>query len=167
MRSIFLLLLLCTLTAGARPLEDRAATVKRYGANRAATALKPATEALHFKVGPIDLTCHLLKGVVIAEEYELHSLWTDDGIADLLAKNTGGSTWKEVENGFWRRADGKLVAVKTDGEIALIRPKPEGLEVLARHRPLTGTLRSLPALAAGSLYLRDETTLIRLDLGGR
>ena len=82
---------------------------------------------------------------------------------------TGRVRWIERNFGYGTllAADGKLVAAKTDGEIVLFRPKTEGLEVLARHRPLTGTLRPLPALAGGSLYLRDESTLLRLDLGVR
>ncbi len=42
---------------------------------------------------------------------------------------------------------------------------PAGLDVLARCRPLPGTLRALPALAAGRLYIRDDTTLTCLDVG--
>jgi len=39
------------------------------------------------------------------------------------------------------------------------------MPALARHRPLSGTLRALPALAAGRLYVRDESTLACLKLG--
>jgi hypothetical protein len=46
-----------------------------------------------------------------------------------------------------------------------MRASPDGMTALARHRPLPGTLRALPALAAGRLYVRDESTLACLKLG--
>ncbi len=52
------------------------------------------------------------------------------------------------------------------------RPIPEGFdyggkgpEIVARTWPLAGTLRALPALACGRLYLRDDRTLVALDVG--
>jgi hypothetical protein len=52
------------------------------------------------------------------------------------------------------------------------RPIPEGFdyggkgpEIVARTWPLAGTLRALPALASGRLYLRDDRTLVALDVG--
>jgi len=79
---------------------------------------------------------------------------------------TGREAWRERIDAYGTlvAADGKLVVAKTDGELLLVRPDPAGLEVLARCRPLTGTVRALPALAAGRLYLRDEATLTCLSL---
>ena len=56
------------------------------------------------------------------------------------------------------------MVAKTDGEILLVRPDPAGLQVLSRARVLDGTVRPLPALAGGRLYLRNERTLVCLDL---
>jgi outer membrane protein assembly factor BamB len=80
---------------------------------------------------------------------------------------TGRVLWSDpgVGYGTLLAADGKLVAVQTDGTILLIRPNPERCEILARARPLPGTLRALPALADGRLYLRDDTTLTSLAVG--
>jgi outer membrane protein assembly factor BamB len=80
---------------------------------------------------------------------------------------TGREAWRERNFGYGTllAADGKLVVARTDGELLLVRPDPARLEVLARCRPLTGTVRALPALAAGRLYLRDDATLICLDVG--
>lgn len=79
---------------------------------------------------------------------------------------SGREAWRERGFGYGTllAADGKLLAAKTDGELALLRATPEGSDVLARCRPLPGTLRALPALAAGRLYLRDDTTLTCLDV---
>ncbi|MFM9058475.1 MAG: PQQ-binding-like beta-propeller repeat protein [Planctomycetaceae bacterium] len=80
---------------------------------------------------------------------------------------TGREAWRERLDAYGTLvvADGKLVVAKTDGEVLLVRPDPKRLEVLARCRPLSGTVRALPALAGGRLYLRDDATLICLDVG--
>jgi outer membrane protein assembly factor BamB len=41
---------------------------------------------------------------------------------------------------------------------------PKGMTILARHRPLRGTLRALPAIADGRLYVRDDDTLVCLNI---
>lgn len=56
-------------------------------------------------------------------------------------------------------ADGKLIATKTDGELLLIKPDTAGINVLARARPFPGSIRALPALSGGRLYVRDDHTL--------
>ena len=88
--------------------------------------------------------------------------------ADLVcvAVGTGREAWRERNFGYGTlvAADGKLLAAKTDGELVLLRATPAGVETLARCRPLAGTLRALPALSRGKLYLRDDETLICLDL---
>jgi outer membrane protein assembly factor BamB len=79
---------------------------------------------------------------------------------------TGREAWRERNFGYGTlvAADGKLVAATTDGELVLVRADSAGLAVLARCRPLAGTVRALPALAGGRLYLRDDTALICLSL---
>jgi outer membrane protein assembly factor BamB len=88
--------------------------------------------------------------------------------ADLvcITEETGKELWREKNFGYGTllMADGKLLAAKTDGELVLLRATPAGVAVLARARPLPGTVRALPALSAGRLYLRDDTTLTCLDL---
>jgi outer membrane protein assembly factor BamB len=88
--------------------------------------------------------------------------------ADLVcvAAATGREAWRERGFGYGTllAADGKLLAAKTDGELVLLRATPAGVETLGHCRPLPGTLRALPALARGTLYLRDDATLICLDL---
>ncbi len=83
-----------------------------------------------------------------------------------LDEKTGRVLWSERGFGYGTllAADGKLVIAKTEGELLLAKAGETALEVLARARPLAGTLRPLPALAAGRLYLRDDTTLTCLDL---
>jgi outer membrane protein assembly factor BamB len=79
---------------------------------------------------------------------------------------TGRLRWTEPSVGYGTlvAADGKLVVAQADGTILLVRAAPERADVLARARPLRGTVRALPALSAGRLYLRDEHELVCLDL---
>jgi outer membrane protein assembly factor BamB len=93
--------------------------------------------------------------------------------ADLvcLDPTTGRVQWREQRFGYGTllAADGKLVVAKTDGELVLVRPDGARLEVLARARPFAdgprgGPLRALPALARGRLYLRNDRTLVALDV---
>ena len=80
---------------------------------------------------------------------------------------TGQLRWQEPNFGYGTllAADGKLLAVKTSGDLMLLQVSPAGFEALATDRPLPGTLRALPALAAGRLYLRDDDTLAAFDIG--
>jgi outer membrane protein assembly factor BamB len=79
---------------------------------------------------------------------------------------TGRLLWTQSDFGYGTliAADGKIIAVTAAGDIVLLRENPARAEVLARARPLAGTLRALPALAGGRLYLRDDTTLMCLDV---
>ena len=88
-----------------------------------------------------------------------------------LDRATGRVLWSDDDLGYGTllAADGKLIAATTAGDIALLRPNPTRLEQLARARPFAddprgGSLRALPALAAGRLYLRNDRELISLDL---
>ena len=105
-------------------------------------------------------------------------LYAIDGRDDLppadfkcLDPATGRVLWAERGFGYGTlvEADGKLVAAKTDGEILLVVPDPAGLRISARARPFggdqAGSLRALPALAGGRLYLRDDRRLMCLAVG--
>lgn len=80
---------------------------------------------------------------------------------------TGRIIWTAENFGYGTliACGGSFLAVKTDGELVLFRDGGQGPEVLARARPLAGTVRALPALAGGRLYLRDDRTLVALDVG--
>jgi hypothetical protein len=82
---------------------------------------------------------------------------------------SGKITWQQKGFGYGTllAADGKLVVAKNDGTVVLVRTEPGKYAELARHRPLTGNVRALPALAAGRLFLRDDSTLVCLDLTAR
>jgi outer membrane protein assembly factor BamB len=64
-------------------------------------------------------------------------------------------------------ADGKLIALREDGNLVLLDPSPEGYREVSRAAMLEGTCRAPLALAEGRLYGRDGKKLICWDLKGR
>ncbi|MCA9077442.1 MAG: PQQ-binding-like beta-propeller repeat protein [Planctomycetaceae bacterium] len=90
--------------------------------------------------------------------------------ADLvcLDPKTGDRIWGETSFGYATLigAGGRLIAVKTDGELVLMNADPEKFDPLSRHRVTSKILRALPALASGRLYVRDTDTLYCLKVGG-
>jgi outer membrane protein assembly factor BamB len=92
----------------------------------------------------------------------------DSGVATLRCLNprTGKVNW--MEKGFGMAtpilADGKLILMKTDGELVLAEPDPTRFHPLASDQLFSSTTRALPALADGLLYVRDTRTLKCLDL---
>jgi outer membrane protein assembly factor BamB len=130
-----------------------------------ATGFRPRWE------GTASLATQYATPVLVGE-----SLYAFDGREDVppaslvcIDPATGEEWWREGQPSYGTvlAADGKLLAVGTDGTLQLIRPSAARLDVLATARPLGGTLRALPALANGRLYLRNDDTLICLDVGPR
>lgn len=63
-------------------------------------------------------------------------------------------------------ADGKLLVMQTDGVLKMARLAKTGHTELASTSLLSGTTRALPALARGKFYVRNEKTLVCVDLAG-
>jgi outer membrane protein assembly factor BamB len=80
---------------------------------------------------------------------------------------TGRATWSEPGFGYGTllAAADLILAAKTDGELVLLRADAERFERLASCRAVPGTLRALPALSDGRLYVRDEDRLVCLRVG--
>lgn len=61
-------------------------------------------------------------------------------------------------------AGSRLVIVRETGELILAAPSPTAFQPIATAQVLPPTVRAYPALADGLLYLRNDDTLICLDL---
>lgn len=61
-------------------------------------------------------------------------------------------------------AGGRLLAMKTDGELVMVQPDAKSYQETARARLLTETSRALPALSNGRFFVRDTSTLKCIDL---
>ena len=92
----------------------------------------------------------------------------DTGPADLKCFDpvTKQVLWTEVNFGYGTQilVDGKLLLLKTSGELVMVQPNPEGYTELGRQQVLNGITRALPAFSNGLLYVRDDSTLKSLDL---
>ncbi|MBI1901281.1 MAG: PQQ-like beta-propeller repeat protein [Planctomycetia bacterium] len=92
----------------------------------------------------------------------------DVGVAAMRCIDPAGGkvTWRK--EGFGKAsllaADGKLLAMKTSGELALVEASPAGYRELAAARVLDQKTYALPALSGGLFYVRDARTLKCLDL---
>jgi outer membrane protein assembly factor BamB len=74
--------------------------------------------------------------------------------------------WEKENFGYATllKADGKLLAQKTDGTLVLLRLDPTRSIELASAQVFNTKTFALPALSAGRLFVRDEHTLKCLDL---
>ncbi len=93
----------------------------------------------------------------------------DFGPAFLTAVDveTGEEAWRERT--FARAqmvyADGRLIIVDEDGDLALATATPDGLDVHARAELLTENAWTPPTLVGARLYVRDRRNIVALDLG--
>ena len=92
----------------------------------------------------------------------------DFGPAFLTALDvkTGAEVWRErsFARAHMLYADGKLVIVDEDGEIAVASIRGRGLHVHARKKILTENAWTPPTLVGSTLYVRDRKNILALDL---
>lgn len=84
-----------------------------------------------------------------------------------VALETGDVAWDVPRFGAGSvlLAGDLLVVMRESGELVLAEASPEAFTPLARARLLRGTVRAYPALAGGRFYVRNEDTLLAVDLG--
>ena len=70
---------------------------------------------------------------------------------------SGKVRWEETGVGMAHLivADQKLLVLRTNGELLLLRPTPRKYTELGRHRLSNAITRALPALASSRIYVRD------------
>ena len=79
---------------------------------------------------------------------------------------TGKVRWSEdrFRAGSVTLAGNRLLILRETGEMILAAASPDAFRPIARAQILPPTLRAYPALADGFLYVRNENTLVCLDL---
>jgi outer membrane protein assembly factor BamB len=79
---------------------------------------------------------------------------------------TGKVRWSQdrFQAGSVTLAGDRLLIVRETGELILAKASPDAFQPLARAHVLPPTLRAYPALADGLLYVRNDNTLVCLDL---
>ncbi len=84
-----------------------------------------------------------------------------------LDVETGAEVWRErtFARAQMLNADGLLVILDEDGELAVASVTLDGLQVHARAAVLTSNAWTPPTLVGGTLYMRDRHRILALDLG--
>jgi len=80
--------------------------------------------------------------------------------------NKGTVAWNvdQFRAGSILLAGDRLLIVRESGEMLIAPASPQGFRPLARAQVLPGVVRAYPAVSDGLVYLRNENTLICLDL---
>jgi outer membrane protein assembly factor BamB len=100
--------------------------------------------------------------------YEGHLYGFSDTRLRCLDFATGEVLWTHVGlgKGSLLVADGCLLLLSERGDLVLAEATPKGYVEKGRCRVLDGASLSVPVLAGGRLYLRNEQRLVALDLHG-
>ena len=79
---------------------------------------------------------------------------------------TGAVKWNQDQfrAGSITLVGDKLLIMREGGEMILAPASPQAFKPLARAQVLPGVVRPLPAIADGFVYVRNENTLVCLDL---
>lgn len=90
------------------------------------------------------------------------------GVLQSLDVRTGDVRWRArgLARGSLVAADGKLIVLGEAGNLALVSATPDAYVPLATAQVLDGRNWTAPSLADGRLYLRNQDTLLRLNLKG-
>jgi outer membrane protein assembly factor BamB len=79
---------------------------------------------------------------------------------------TGNVRWSQDRFGAGSvtLAGTRLLIVRENGEMVLAAASPDGFKALTRAQILPATVRAYPAIADGMVYVRNDNTLVCLDL---
>ena len=100
--------------------------------------------------------------------YQGHIYGFDNATLKCLDARTGEEKWAVREgfgHGSLTLADGHLYVLGDRGQLALVEATPEGYREKGSVQALKGKCWTVPTLAGGRLYLRNEKELLALDVG--
>ncbi len=93
----------------------------------------------------------------------------DNAILKCIDANTGKEQW--AERGFGKgslmSADGHLIILGERGNLALAEATPLGYREKASAQVLNGRCWTVPTLAGGKLYMRNQKEMVCLDMSGQ
>jgi outer membrane protein assembly factor BamB len=91
----------------------------------------------------------------------------DNSILKALDASTGSELWKArgFGHGSLTYADGHLIVLGDRGKLALVAATPEAYREVATAQVLDGKCWTVPTLADGRLFVRNEREIVALDAG--
>ena len=100
--------------------------------------------------------------------HEGHVYGFDNAMLKCVSIETGEPCWAKrgLGKGSLILAGEHLVVLSDRGKLALAAATPEGYGEAASFQALEGKSWTAPSYAAGRLYLRNQTEMIAIDLGG-
>ena len=100
--------------------------------------------------------------------HEGHVYGFDNAMLKCVSIETGEPCWAKrgLGKGSLILAGEQLVVLSDRGKLALAAATPEGYCEAASFQALEGKSWTAPSYAAGRLYLRNQTEMIAIDLGG-
>jgi outer membrane protein assembly factor BamB len=95
-----------------------------------------------------------------------HIYGLDEDILTCLDAQTGERKWKEGRYGYGQLllADGCLILLTGDGELALVKATPDRHQELARFQAIHGKTWNYPAIADRKLFIRNSFEMACYDL---
>ena len=90
----------------------------------------------------------------------------DEGILAAIDVRTGERLWKQGRYRYGQLiyASGHLIIVSEEGDLALVRARPDEYSELARFEAIPGKTWNVPAMADGMLLVRNQTEMVAYDL---
>ncbi len=97
-----------------------------------------------------------------------HLYGFDDSILKCLDAATGEEKWKArgFGHGSLMLADGRLYVLSDRGTLALVEATAESYKEVARFEPLDGKCWTMPTVAGGKLFVRNEKVVAAYDVAG-
>ncbi len=100
--------------------------------------------------------------------YEDHLYGFDNAILKCLDAHTGQEKWKTrgYGKGTLIVADSQLIVLGEEGQLGLVEATPAGFREKSKAQVLNGRCWTMPSLADGRLYVRDESEIVCLNVQG-
>lgn len=101
--------------------------------------------------------------------YQNHLYGFDDAFLTCLDVATGKPKWQQrgFQKGSLLFADGHLIVLGERGLLALVEASPEGYKEKAQFQVLQGKCWTMPTLANGKLYVRNQREMLCLEVAGK
>ena len=144
--------------------EDKIFISASYDKGAALVRMKAAQDAVEVE--------EVWKNRVMKNHFNSSVLWGnylygfDNTILRCIEANTGAKQW--ATRGFGKGSlllvDGHLIVLGDGGKLALVEATPSGYKEKANAQILQGKCWTVPTLAGGKLYLRNQKEVVCLDL---
>jgi outer membrane protein assembly factor BamB len=120
----------------------------------------------HFHAQPVYTSNRLCAHFATPLRYRDHVYGFNEGELVCMDLRSGEVRWAErgFHKGSLLRVDDRMIVLGEQGQLALFEPSPKGFQQLAKCRPFTHRTWTMPSLADGRLYLRDEEEVLCLDV---